>query len=117
VNITVKARHMDITEAIRKYAESKAGRLDRFYDGVQTAEMILDTEAEHTVVEMVVTGRRKATFVASARNPDMYAAVDQCVGKVAAQLRRHKDRVRDRQGPPHSEVLSAGSSAEPGEAG
>lgn len=117
MNITVRARHMDITDALREYAENKAGRLDRFYDGVQTAEMILDTEAEHTVAEMVVTGRRKATFVATARNPDLYAAVDQCVDKLAAQLRRHKDRVRDRQGPPHSEVLSAGEPGEPGEAG
>ena len=32
MNIVVEARHMDVTDAIRSYAESKAARLERFYD-------------------------------------------------------------------------------------
>jgi putative sigma-54 modulation protein len=107
VNMTVKARHMDVTDAIRDYVESKLAKLPRYYDNIQTIEAILDVEAEHAVVEVVVTARRKSTFVATHREQDLYAAVDQCVQKISEQLRRHKDKVRDRQGPSLSESTEA----------
>ena len=56
-------------------------------------------QANDAVVEVVVQARKKHTFVASHRDENMYACVDICVDKVATQLRRFKDRVRDRQGP------------------
>ena len=34
MNVVVKARHMDVTDAMRQYVESKAGKLPRFYDGI-----------------------------------------------------------------------------------
>ena len=100
MNVIVKARHMDVTDAIRDYVETKIAKLPRYYDSIQSMEAILDREAEQAVVEILVTARRKATFVASHRDPDMYAAVDQCLQKVSEQLRRHKDKVRDRHTSP-----------------
>lgn len=108
MNITVKARHMDVTDALRQYVETKVARLPRYYDGVQSVEAILDMNADQAVVELLVTARRKATFVATHRDADMYACLDQCLDKISEQLRRHKDRVRDRHGPPHGQALGAG---------
>ena len=105
MNVTVKARHMDVTEAIRNYVESKVDRLPRYYDGILSVEVILDVEAEHTVVEMIVSGPRKATFVATARDQDLYAGVDGCLAKMAEQLRRHKDKIRHHQGASLSEAM------------
>ena len=105
MNITVEARHMDITTALRDYAEEKVGKLPRFYDGLQSVEVILDLEAGQSKVEIVAQAARKTTFVAHDRQDDMYAAVDQCIDKLAEQLRRHKDRIRDRQGPSHEQVM------------
>ncbi|MBS3733763.1 MAG: ribosome-associated translation inhibitor RaiA [Phycisphaerae bacterium] len=101
MNVEIKARHMDVTDAIRDYGETKLAKLPRFYNKIQSMEMILDFEAEKALAEVVVTAKRKATFVGSERNDDMYAAIDQAVHKVEQQIRRHKDRVRDHQGPPH----------------
>jgi len=101
VKIVVKARHMDATDSIREYVESKAGKLARFYDHVHTIEVTLDMEADQPRVEMVATASRKMTFVASHRGPDMYACVDQCIDKVCEQVRRFKGRLRNHQGPPH----------------
>jgi len=112
VNITVKARHMDVTDAIRTHVESKVQRLPRYYDGIQSVEVILDVEAEHTVVEMIVSARRKSTFVATQRNADLYAGVDQCLAKIVEQLRRHKDKVRDHKGLSLSETVPEVGSTE-----
>ncbi len=106
MNITVEARHMESPGSVREYVESKMAKLERLYDNIQTLHVILDLEADHTVVEIVATAVRKSTFVATHRGPDMHAAVDQCLHKVEEQIRRHKDKVRDRQGPPHSETMA-----------
>ncbi len=109
MNIVVKARHMDVTDAIREYVETKAAKLNRFYDNVHSIEVTLDIEADQPSVEIIVSAKRKNVFVASHRGPDMYACVDQCMHKISEQLRRHKDRVRDHQGPTHREVMELGS--------
>jgi putative sigma-54 modulation protein len=106
VNVLVKAPHMPVTEAIRQHVEGKVSKLPRFYDNVQTVEVTLNQEAAQSVVEIVVTASRRNTFVATHRDEDMYAAVDQCLHKITEQLRRHKDRVRDRHGPPHKETMT-----------
>lgn len=96
----VKARHMDVTEAIRDYVESKAGKLSRYHRKLNTVEVILDVEGDKPSVEIVVSAKR-TVFVASHRGEDMYACVDECLDKIRQQLRRHKDRLRSHQGPSH----------------
>lgn len=105
MNVVVKAPHMEVTEAMRQYVEGKLDKLPRYYDGILTAEAVLDRQADDAVVEIVVTARRKTTFVATQRGPDLYACVDGCMDNVVEQLRRHKDKVRDRQGPPHEQTM------------
>ncbi len=105
MNILVKAPHMSVTDAIRDRIEGKVSKLQRFYDSVQTIEVVLDKEAEKFKVEIIVTARRRNTFVASHHDEDMYACLDHCLDKISQQLRRHKDKVRDRQGPPHDQVV------------
>ena len=103
MNILVNARHMDVTDAIREFVEKKVARLPRFYDNVQQIQVQLSREADQNVAEMIVTAKRRNTFVATHRDPDLYASVDHCLQKISEQLRRHKDRVRDRKATPLSE--------------
>ena len=105
MKIVVKALHMNVTDAIRTYVETKVSKLPRFYDNVMTIEVVLGVEAEKPVVEIIATAKHKNTFVATHRDDDMYAAIDQCLHKVQEQLRRHKDKVRDRQGPGHGQTM------------
>ncbi len=108
MNIVVEARHMDVTDAIRQYAETKASKLNRFYDHIHTVEVILDVEADKPSVEIVASAARKSVFVATHRSDDMYACIDQCMHKIGEQLRRHKDRVRDRHNPHHNQTTEGG---------
>lgn len=94
INISVEARHMEATDSIRQYIESKVAKLPKIYDDIHSIEVILDMEADQPTVEVIVTARRKNTFVAKHRQEDMYACVDQCLDKIVEQIRRHKDKVR-----------------------
>ncbi len=104
MNIVVKARHMDVTDAMRQYVENKASRLTRYYNGLKSVEVTLDVEADKPLAEIVVMATRKSTFVATHRDDDMYGCIDQCLHKISEQLRRHKDKIRDRQVPSHKEA-------------
>ena len=95
MNITVNARHMEATEAMREYAESKVAKLPKYFDNIQSIEVIFDTQAGEACCEIVVHASRKLTFVAHSRDADLYASIDQCVDKIAQQLRRHKGKVRN----------------------
>jgi putative sigma-54 modulation protein len=106
VKVSVEGRHMAMTAAMRQYAQEKAEKLPRYYDGLRSVNVTLDMEAGLFSVEMVASGKRKRVFVAHHRGDDMYACVDQCCHKLEEQIRRHKDRVRDRQGPTHGEAAT-----------
>lgn len=106
MNITVKSRHMDSTDAIKEHVRAKAAKLERLLSEIMSVEVVLAMEADHSWVEVVATAKGRNTFVAKHTEDDMYACVDHCLQKIEQQLRRHKDKVRDRQGPPHSETMS-----------
>jgi putative sigma-54 modulation protein len=105
VNAVVKARHIEITDALRQYVQTKTDRLPRFYSNITSIEVILDTEADQPLVEIVIHGKKKSKFVAKNRAPEMYACIDQCIAKITEQLRRHKDKVKQHRGISHAEVV------------
>jgi len=94
MNIQVKTRHMESTDSITQYVEGKCPKLSRYYDGINSVEVILDHEAGQSTVEIVVHASPRQTFVAKNHDNDMYACIDQCVDKVAHQLRKFKDKLR-----------------------
>jgi putative sigma-54 modulation protein len=98
VDITISGRHLEITPAIRQYAEEKASRLPKFYDLVQSIEVILDgAEAKQKRAEIVVHAEHKNRFVASHDSEDLYGCIDQALHKIQLQLTAHKERFRNRK--------------------
>ncbi|MDY7010307.1 MAG: ribosome-associated translation inhibitor RaiA [Planctomycetota bacterium] len=106
MKVSVVARHVELTDAMKDYAREKVDGLPHFYNGLQSVDITFDVDAGEHVVEIVATGKRKSVFVAHHRGRDMYACVDQCAHKLEEQLRRHKDKVRDRHGPTHEQINS-----------
>ncbi len=104
MKITVNARHMEVTDSIRQYVQEKVAKLERFYGNLVSCEVILSMDAGKAVVEIVVNAARKHTFVATQRDDDLYASVDMCLDKITGQLRRFKDKIRDRQATPHGQA-------------
>ena len=98
MNITLSGRHLEITPAIRAYAEEKAGRLTKYYDLIQDINVILDGSADKSKkVEMVITAGHKDRFVASVEGEDLYGCIDQVIHKLERQLTDHKERFRNRK--------------------
>ncbi len=99
MQLSVTGRHIQITEPMRQYAEDKAGKLSRYYDRIESVDVVLDHESMRHLVEIVVRADHKHTFVAKEDAPDFYEAVDAVVDKMGRQLTRHKTKHRNRKHP------------------
>ena len=98
--VTVSSRHMDVTPALKTYAEQKANKLLKYYDRIQEIEVVFDAGKDKTSVEMIVNAEHKNMFVAHHdEGADAYACVDGCVHKLERQLSEHKKKFRNRKHP------------------
>lgn len=95
--ITVSARHMDVSPALKTYAEQKANKLVKYYDRIQEIEVVFDAAKDRTRVEMIVNAEHKNMFIAHHDQGDAYACVDGCMDKLERQLTEHKERFRNRK--------------------
>jgi putative sigma-54 modulation protein len=93
---------MDVTEAMKSFAEQKVNKLLKYYDRIQEIEVIFDKGSSHTnemQVEVIVNAEHKKEFIAHHSHADAYACVDGCVDKLERQLSEHKKSVRNRKHP------------------
>ena len=97
--VTITGRHMEVTEALKRYAEQKAGKLSKYYDRIQEIEVVMDAHKDGTRVEMIVNAEHNAVFIAHHDQGDAYACIDGCVDKLERQLTDHKERHRNRKHP------------------
>jgi ribosomal subunit interface protein len=97
VEITVSARHIDISPALRAAADAKLGRLSRFGDVFERAEVHFLEErnpriAQREVCDVTVEGRGRR-LRAKAAAADAFAAVDLVVAKLEHQLHSLKTKL------------------------
>ncbi|MCA1804162.1 MAG: ribosome hibernation promoting factor [Xanthomonadaceae bacterium] len=94
MNINLTGHHVDITEPLREYVNSKFDRLERHFDHVTDVHVVLGVEKLRHKAEatMHISG---GTLFADAIEEDMYAAIDGLVDKLDRQVKKHKEKVTD----------------------
>ena len=101
--VTVASRHMEVTPALKTFAETKANKLLKYFDRIQEIEVILDAGKElgkdHTRVEMIVNAEHNDVFIAHHDQGDAYACIDGCAHKLERALSEHKKKYRNRKHP------------------
>lgn len=102
--VRVVSRHMDVTPAIKSFAEQKANKLTKYFDRISEIEVVLDagkekTNKDKTRVEIIVHAEHVNDFIAHHDEGDAYACIDACVDKLERQLTDHKERLRNRKHP------------------
>ena len=91
MDVTISAKHMDLTDALRDHVEERMQRVRKYTDFTLTADVHLGVEKYRNHIHATVKG--SGLFLNSeAEDPDsMYKAIDLCVDKLEKQLRRGKD--------------------------
>jgi putative sigma-54 modulation protein len=97
MNIRVTARHFDMEPDLKAYVEDKVSRLARYFDRVEEAHVVLEAEGHRKIADVTVHAAR-VTVSSEQAADDLRSAFDRAVDKVERQIRRHKERVRNRKG-------------------
>jgi putative sigma-54 modulation protein len=106
VNVPVRltGRHVQVTPAIRAYAEGKIDNLHLDYPRIIEAHVILDVEKYRQAAEIILHCSNHITLEATAETDDMYASIDAAVDKIAQQMRKYKTRILRSHRPRRHEV-------------
>jgi len=96
--IKITGRHMEITEALRSYAEKKVSRVVNKYNRVSEIEVLFESEAMTQTVEIILKADNHQPFVVRHSEEDAYASLDAAIDKIERQLVRHKEKTRNRRG-------------------
>jgi putative sigma-54 modulation protein len=101
MRMIISGRHLKVTDAIREYAEKKIGRIQKYFENIMEVDITLS--AEHSKVD----GERHTADVllfvqgskikASATAQILYAAIDEVIDILENQVKKHKEKMKDKQ--------------------
>lgn len=91
MQISLTGHHVDITEALRGYVDTKFERLERHFDHVTNVHVILSVEKLRQKAEATLHVNGADVF-ADCVEEDMYAAIDGLVDKLDRQVKKHKEK-------------------------
>lgn len=94
MNLNISGHHVDMTNALHNYVSSKMERIERHFDHVLDAEIVLEVEKLRHKAEATMQ-LRGATLHAESTKDDMYAAIDCMIDKLDRQTLRHKEKRQD----------------------
>lgn len=116
MQIVIKGKNVEISPALRSYAEKRIGKLDHYFDHPDlTAQVTLRVERELHVVEVTlpVSG---LIMRGEERTGDMYASLDGVVDKLERQIKKYKTRINRKlrnEGAPRPQEAKPQVSVEP----
>lgn len=94
MQLNVSGHHIEITDSLRAYVESKIEKLERHFDLVTDVSCILTVEKLRHKAEATVKVNG-GTIYADTTEEDMYAAIDSLADKLDRQVRKYKEKLVD----------------------
>jgi putative sigma-54 modulation protein len=92
--LQITGRHVEITPALREYAEKKLGKMEHHFNHITQVHIILSVEKNEHKAEATVHASGHADFFAEALATNMYAAIDSLSEKLTRQIVKHKEKLQ-----------------------
>jgi putative sigma-54 modulation protein len=103
--ITVTARHVTLSDAMRDYAKKKVENLHLDYPRIIDAKIILDVQKDRQKAEIVLHCANHITIEVDTTTGDIYSAIDESVSKLARRMRKFKTRLlKNHHRPRHGSI-------------
>ncbi len=93
MQINITGHHVELTEALTEYVQTKFNKLERHFDNIQNVQVTLSVEKQTKKAEADVH-LAGGQVVASHEHDDMYAAIDNLIDKLDRQIIRHKEKMK-----------------------
>ncbi|MBI2800773.1 MAG: ribosome-associated translation inhibitor RaiA [Gammaproteobacteria bacterium] len=94
MQLNITGHHLDLSPALNEYIKNKLQKVQRHFDHVVDAHIVLGIEKQLHKAEATVHVAGN-TLHAASEHSDMYAAIDSMLDKLDRQVRRHKEKLTD----------------------
>ena len=95
MEINTTARHFELTPAIREHGEKRLQKLTRYFDRITKSNVVLIREKHRQIAEITlhVNG---TDLVSREESNDVFLSIDRAVDNLERQIKRHKERLVER---------------------
>lgn len=91
MQINVKGKNLELTEALKSHADSKVKKVSRYSDAVISAEVTLTTERNWHIAKVNLFCKG-FDMHAEEKSKDMYNSIDRVVEKLERDLKRQREK-------------------------
>lgn len=99
MQVTIAGRHMEVTDALKRYATDRFQRLEKYLPANSAAEITLSVVKK---VHHIADAQIKADGVliqATQETGEMYSSIDLLFEKLERRVRKYKEKITDRKHP------------------
>lgn len=93
MQINLTGHHVEITDSLRDYVDTKFTKLERHFDHINNVHVILNVEKLNQKAEATLHLHGAEVF-ATSEHTDMYAAIDGLIDKLDRQVIKHKEKIK-----------------------
>jgi putative sigma-54 modulation protein len=93
---SVTFKNLDPSENLRSYVSDKLDRFDRLLNNPAEAKVVLSVEKFRHIAEINIIGD-KLNINGKEETNDMYSAIDMVLDKLEKQIKRSKQKIRERR--------------------
>jgi putative sigma-54 modulation protein len=93
---SVSFKNLDPSDHLKAYVSEKLNRFDKLLDNPAEAGVVLAVEKHRHIAEVNITGDR-LSINGKEETGDMYSAIDMVLDKLEMQIKRSKQKIRERR--------------------
>ncbi len=92
MNIIVNGRHLEVTPALKSYAEEKLKKFDRYLSNITEAVVTLTVEKYRHKAEVLLKANG-VLIQAEGVTGEIYSSIDEVVEKLEKQVKKYKEKM------------------------
>jgi putative sigma-54 modulation protein len=93
---SVTFKNLDSSDHLKSYVGDKLDRLDKYLDNPAEANVVLTVEKFRHTAEINIAGDR-LSIIGKEETNDMYSAIDMALDKLEKQIKKSKQKIRERR--------------------
>jgi putative sigma-54 modulation protein len=95
MKVRMTARHFDLKEGLKEHVEGRSSQLERFFDNIIDLHWVMEMDKHRHSAELSAQVHG-SVLTSRAETGDMRASVDEVTNKMESQLKKYKERLKDR---------------------
>lgn len=96
MNYTISGKNIDVTEGLKEAIYEKLGKLERYFTPETEVHVTLSVEKERQKIEITIPMKGNIVRAEQVSN-DMYVSIDLVEEIIERQLRKHKNKLVEKQ--------------------